>query len=510
MKKLLLTCSLALGFYASAQTTVVFEDGFETYTDFAIANIGSWTLKDIDLKTTYGITQGGAAVAFANSGAAKSFQVFNPSATTPASTGSGFTPKTGNKTLVCFNATSAPWNDDWLISPQISMVATGTSAVSFWALSAHPDYGAEKFQILVSTTGTDVANFTAISPVVVTPADTTWHEYSYDLTAYAGQQIYIAIRCTSDDQFALSIDDYKVTNTAPATVAPDCATLTAPTNGNTTVVPGSTTLSWSAPTTGGSATSYDVFFGTTANPTTLLGNVSGTSTTATVAPSTTYYWRVIAKNSVGSATGCTEYSFTTTANTFCTSSPNGAFGTLTPSTCNGTTAVARTLAYAGEYSTVNVVAGRTYKFDILLKTGYFITIATNETTPVGLASGTNSVTYTATTTGALRFYSHTDSACGSGASATSHTRSVTCMATMAVSDVNKTGISVYPNPFTDVLKISDVKGVKSVSVNDISGREVKSLAPSAELNLSSLKAGLYIVNLKMEDGSVKTFKAIKK
>jgi len=55
-----------------------------------------------------------------------------------------------------------------------------------------------------------------------------------------------------------------------------------------------------------------------------------------------------------------------------------------------------------------------------------------------------------------------------------------------------------------------VKGVKSVSVNDVSGREVKSLAPSAELNLSNLKAGLYIVNLKMEDGSVKTFKAIKK
>jgi len=81
---------------------------------------------------------------------------------------------------------------------------------------------------------------------------------------------------------------------------------------------------------------------------------------------------------------------------------------------------------------------------------------------------------------------------------------------MAVSDVNKNNISVYPNPFVDVLKISDVKGVKSISVNDISGREVKSLAPNAELNLSSLKAGLYIVNLKMEDGSVKTFKAIKK
>ncbi|WP_379968889.1 S8 family serine peptidase [Epilithonimonas sp. UC225_85] len=76
--------------------------------------------------------------------------------------------------------------------------------------------------------------------------------------------------------------------------------------------------------------------------------------------------------------------------------------------------------------------------------------------------------------------------------------------------LDSTSISVYPNPFTDVLKISDVKGVKSVSVNDISGRQVKTLAPSAELNLSNLKTGLYIVNLQMEDGSVKSFKAIKK
>lgn len=83
---------------------------------------------------------------------------------------------------------------------------------------------------------------------------------------------------------------------------------------------------------------------------------------------------------------------------------------------------------------------------------------------------------------------------------------------LAVNDVtnNKAKLSVYPNPFTDVLKISDVKGVKSVTVNDIAGREVKSLAPSAELNLSNLQSGLYIVNLKMEDGSIQSIKAIKK
>ena len=510
MKKLLLSCFVALGICASAQTTVVFEDSFESYTDFAIADIGSWTLKDVDLKPTYGITSGGVAVVFPNSGVAKSYQVFNASETVPAS-GAGFSARTGVKNLVCFNATSSPWNDDWLISPQISMAATGTSAVSFWAKSANSSYGLEKFQVFVSTTGTDIANFTAISPVVVTPADVTYHEYTYDLSSYKGQQIYIAIRCTSDDQFALNIDDFKVTNTAPATTAPDCATLTSPTNNNTAVPPGTTTLSWTAPTTGGTVTSYDVYFGTSPNPTTLLATVAGTSTTAPTAVSTTYYWRVVPKNDIGSATGCNEFSFTTAAASYCTTAPNGLYGTLTPSTCNGKTAVTRTLAYAGEYSAINVVAGRTYKFDILQKTGYYITIATNDATPVGLASGTNSVTYTATTTGVLRFYSHTNSTCsGATDSSTSHTRSVTCMGTLAVSDLNKADISVYPNPFKDILKISDVKGVKSITVNDMSGRAVKSLEPAAEINLSNLKEGLYIVNLKMEDGSVKTFKAIKK
>ncbi|MGC4128681.1 MAG: T9SS type A sorting domain-containing protein [Bergeyella sp.] len=86
----------------------------------------------------------------------------------------------------------------------------------------------------------------------------------------------------------------------------------------------------------------------------------------------------------------------------------------------------------------------------------------------------------------------------------------TTESTLAVSNIKKADISVYPNPFTDILKISDVKDVKSVSINDMSGRQVKILTPATELNLSDLKSGLYIINLAMEDGSVKSVKAIKK
>lgn len=84
---------------------------------------------------------------------------------------------------------------------------------------------------------------------------------------------------------------------------------------------------------------------------------------------------------------------------------------------------------------------------------------------------------------------------------------------LGTSDVNANGkmdISVYPNPFKDIVTISDIKGVKSITVSDVSGRQVKTLKPSTELNLSDLNSGLYLITLHMEDGSTKTVKAIKK
>jgi hypothetical protein len=92
------------------------------------------------------------------------------------------------------------------------------------------------------------------------------------------------------------------------------------------------------------------------------------------------------------------------------------------------------------------------------------------------------------------------------------TATVSSSACLGTSETTaKEGIQVYPNPFADVLNISDVNNVKSISVVDIAGRLVKTFdKPTSTLHLGELNSGMYLVVLNMKDGSKQTIKAIKK
>ncbi len=82
---------------------------------------------------------------------------------------------------------------------------------------------------------------------------------------------------------------------------------------------------------------------------------------------------------------------------------------------------------------------------------------------------------------------------------------------LAVSNINADSkISVFPNPVKDILKFSDIHGIKSITVSDMSGRLIKTFIPSHEINLSGLKTGKYIVSLKMEDGNTQNISTIKR
>ncbi|MCJ7935321.1 MAG: T9SS type A sorting domain-containing protein [Chryseobacterium sp.] len=85
------------------------------------------------------------------------------------------------------------------------------------------------------------------------------------------------------------------------------------------------------------------------------------------------------------------------------------------------------------------------------------------------------------------------------------------LATSEASAVKVNTIQAYPNPFTDVVNISDISKVQSISIVDLTGRVVKTIAaPSSVLQLGELKQGMYLAVLNMKDGSKQTIKILKK
>ena len=178
-----------------------FTDDFESYNDFSLT-FDPWILKDLDGLFTYGF-QG---VNFPNSGYPMAGIIFNPAATDPAITSPAHS---GTKYVAVFNPEDGSPCNDWLIAPK-TLITYGDK-VSFWARGGNPNYSAEKFQVFVSTTDTEVSSFVALSPVVTCPANSVqWVQYSYDLSAYANKEIYVAIHVTSVDQFYFCLDDFKI------------------------------------------------------------------------------------------------------------------------------------------------------------------------------------------------------------------------------------------------------------------------------------------------------------
>jgi len=95
-------------------------------------------------------------------------------------------------------------------------------------------------------------------------------------------------------------------------VLPGCAGNVAPADGATDVLV-NTELEWSA---AADATGYKIYFGTDNPPTNIengsdLGNVTTYTPRGDLNFETTYYWKIVAYNDAGNATGCATWSFTT-------------------------------------------------------------------------------------------------------------------------------------------------------------------------------------------------------
>ena len=103
--------------------------------------------------------------------------------------------------------------DNWLITPQIEL----GNIVKVWLKGLDLSYAAEHFAIYLSTMGNNYDDFTiTLLPETITSGE--YVEYTADLSAYTGQQGYIAIRHFNvTDQYILNLDDFGVYNEEPWT-----------------------------------------------------------------------------------------------------------------------------------------------------------------------------------------------------------------------------------------------------------------------------------------------------
>ncbi len=101
-------------------------------------------------------------------------------------------------------------NDDWLVTPQITLPEADEITFTFWSRSYTSTY-LEDFNIKLSTTGNSIADF-SVNLGSVTDAPDSWTLYEYDLSDYENQSIFLALQCVSVDEYYLFADDFLISS----------------------------------------------------------------------------------------------------------------------------------------------------------------------------------------------------------------------------------------------------------------------------------------------------------
>ena len=183
------TVTLAAGNRGNRETlTYDFEDGWQNWTTFQGSTTSPHSWMHNTEYTAYDSNGNQIVPECHNSSSGMMLSESYISASTSGGSGTAVTP------------------DNYLVSPQIEL----GGSFAFYAASRMSNYPAEKFSVVLSTSGNTSASSFTETLLTVTLSDNSWNEYTVDLSAYSGMG-YVAIRhydCT--DQHLLYVDDVTI------------------------------------------------------------------------------------------------------------------------------------------------------------------------------------------------------------------------------------------------------------------------------------------------------------
>ncbi|WP_172277181.1 T9SS type A sorting domain-containing protein [Chryseobacterium sp. LAM-KRS1] len=472
--------------------------------------------------------------------------------TTYSSAGGGFNTKVLNYTYNSSNAANA-----WFYTQGINLTGGVSYRIKYIYGNASGTTYPEKLKVAYGTAESSASMTNVLADYPNVTNGTTPISATVDFVPAASGVYYFGFNAYSDaDMNRLYVDNIVIDAT------PTCAEPSALVVSN--VAATTATISWTAPATV-PAGGYEYYYSTSNTAPTATTPASGTSTTVTadlnnLTAATVYYVWV---RSVCSSSDKSAWSQLATFTTACITSQtltenfdSTAEGSLPPcwTSIGSTVSYAKVMAYTSA-NTGAIISGANalYLYTSGSSTGMLATpeianLQSNNyilkfkaranytaggvvqigylTDPANTSTFVVLGTYTSTSVTVADDYQLSITGVPAGVNKLVFKHTGTPANSVLIDDISymldpslgtsevanaKNTIKVYPNPFADVLNISDVSKVKSVSVSDVAGRLVKTIAnPTSVLQLGELNSGMYLITLELKDGSKQTIKTIKK
>ncbi len=124
------------------------------------------------------------------------------------------------------NVTDGSNAEDWLVTPGFSLPSASAS-LSFYQKQSYSQNYNSSYSVKISTVSqTDISSFTDLETYGEADFSTTYTQKEIDLSAYAGQTVYIAFIMTNDDGDNWFIDNFKVEGASGPPIANFSATPT--------------------------------------------------------------------------------------------------------------------------------------------------------------------------------------------------------------------------------------------------------------------------------------------
>jgi len=484
-----------------------FFDDFESYDNFIIEDIGEYTLIDLDGYDTYIWSSTGPF--WDNMGEPQAFMVFNPYATDGSfltiTELAGGVPHSGQKYLTCFSAPDGAVND-WVVLPKMEVIS-GVS-FKFWAKTINAQWGLDRIKVGVSTTGTNApGDFTIISTGNYISVPAAWTQYSFDLSAYAGQEIYIAINCVSNDAFMLMIDDISVDLTSKSKAVLGYRVYL---DGNEMGMANTTAFTFNGVSAGSHTAGVQAVY------------CSGESDIMTVifeSTCTDEYFNIIAtpNNSAwGSVTGSGGYLAGATVELKAT--PNNGYSFVNWTENGNVVETANPWTF-----TANANRTLTAVFKVAEVTTYTVTfVITDCSTGEDLGGawlwfdGDMQSAHTAydVTPGVHTYRIELADYITAEGEVTVTNADVTvpvCLTPVGIRTNVLSNVVLYPNPFKDEIMISNSDVVKSIQITNATGQKVKQVVfDGKSISTKELTSGIYFITIESITGEKVVHKMIRK